>query len=409
MTLDPNRLGPRDRLLVGQIAGAIELNAGRGAILVLAAPFGKRDACAQALLEALPGYREHLVPPGADVLPPLIRAGPNDKTLYSVPFYALDASALKGLLQSLNYRRELIAEHGIALLLWLEEADLDALPHYAKDFWSFRTGTYRFDPPITISRGEMPALDQKHAEIADTERLLREAQRSGGTPAELAPIYIRLGRLHYQISELGPALDALKLAEKAYAQTGDPRNRAVALGNIGVIYQHQGDLDAALKTHKEALSIHRQIGHQQGAAHSLGNIGIIYRHQGDPDAALKTHEEALAIHRQIGHQEGVAAGLSNIGLVYQGRGDLETALKAHEDALAISRQIGHQQGVASQLTNIGIIYQHRGDLKDALKAYEEALAISRQIGDQEGVGNRAHQCRHHLSRLGRSPGRAQGL
>lgn len=189
-TLDPNRLTPHDRLLVRDLAQAIEVNAGRGAIFVLVAAAGKRDDCVHGLLEALPGYGERLIAPGADVLPALVQRGPFERTLCSLPTYTLDASALQSMLRGLNYRRELITEHGITVHLWLDEAGLSAVPRHAKDFWSFRTGTYRFDAPLTVCKGEMPVLDENRAEIADTECLLREAalrRRESRACAHLLP------------------------------------------------------------------------------------------------------------------------------------------------------------------------------------------------------------------------------
>ncbi len=386
-TLDPNRLTPSDRLLVRDLAQAIEVNAGRGAIFVLVAAAGKRNNCAHGVLEALPGYGERLIAPGVDVLPAVIQRGPFERTLYSLPTYTLDANALTSLLRGLNYRRELVAEHGITVLLWLDEAGLSAVPRHAKDFWSFRTGTYRFDAPLTVSKGEMPALEAKRAEIADTERLLREAERSGAGNAELAPIYFRLGRLHYDIGELDSALGAFKRSESAYEGASDRRNRGAALGNIGLIARYKGDLEAGIQALEQALSIHLAVGDRQAVASDLGNLGNIYREKGAIKAALNAHEEAGEIFRALGDRLGVANQLGSIGIVHQVTGDVERALKAHEEALAIYREIGYPQGVANALGNMGPIYRDKGDLDAALRTHKVSLADFRAIGDRQGVAN----------------------
>ena len=47
-------------------------------------------------------------------------------------------------LNSLNYRRELLVEHGIKVVFWLEESRLQWLASGAPDFWAFRHRVVEF-------------------------------------------------------------------------------------------------------------------------------------------------------------------------------------------------------------------------------------------------------------------------
>jgi len=257
------------------------------------------------------------------------------------------------ILHALNTRREYVCQDKLLCLFWVRPELMEQLQRQAKDFWSFRSYTCKFEEMPSHWRIPAKRPQSYNDRIQEITSLIGRVEASSPlNRGLLASLYFALGEQASKYSDLERALSSFLKAKKLLVQTQDKRNLASTLGNIGAIYQTKGDLDEALRYHQEALKIDREIGYLQGEASQLGNIGLIYKDKGDLDEALRYHQEALKIDREIGYLQGEASDLGNIGLIYKDKGDLDEALRYLQEALKIFREMGSKRGVKIAAENI---------------------------------------------------------
>ena len=248
------------------------------------------------------------------------------QAVFSLDIRDLKNSQMRRTLNAINIRREYIPEGHFIFLLWGSIQQIDDIPKYAKDFWSFRTSTHKFEAKPFRRKGRVKGLENLRNQIQETKEFIKKVERKEHPKNSLlASLYFKLGEQAYKASDLELSLEAWEKAKRLYQKIGDERNLSATLGNIGLIYQDKGDLDEALKYYKEALKIHREIGYLQGVGNWLANIGLIYQAKGDLDEALKYYKEALKIFREIGYFQGIITVLGNIENVYNIIGEKEKA------------------------------------------------------------------------------------
>ncbi len=214
------------------------------------------------------------------------------QALFSLDISGLQDSQTKRILNAINIRREYIPEGHFIFLLWSSIQQIDDIPKYAKDFWSFRTSAHKFEAKPFRRKGRIKGLKDLRKQIQETKEFIKKVEKQKKPKMSLlASLYFNLGEQAYKASDLELSLKSWEKAKKLYQQIGDKRNLSGTLGNIGNVYKSKGDLDEALKYYKEALEIDREIGYLQGIITDLRNIGNVYKDMGEKEKAEEVLRE----------------------------------------------------------------------------------------------------------------------
>lgn len=309
----------------------------------------------------------------------------------------------------LQWTREAIGHFPYPIILWVTSRILRLISRRALDFWSWRSGVFRFvsDEVPTLPREELPVLtpifrheadDDFPLPLEDLQDLITktEAQQGGDSPM-LATLYDRIAQAYVRRVERGEAADLQterKLAVEYFRRAielqvklNSDSIRMHTLTQLGNFYEFQGRFSAAINCHQQALTLARYTNDQQGEADSLGNIGLAYRSLGQYDRAIKFHQQALNVNRQIGTSQGEATSLGNLGLVYYLLGQYVQAIEFYQQALNIERRIGDRQGESYSLGSLGLAYYSSGKFQRAIEFHCQALKIAKEVGNVQWQAN----------------------
>ncbi len=183
----------------------------------------------------------------------------------------------------LQWTREGMREYPFAIVIWVTNNLLQNLQKKAPDFWSWRTGVFRFhcmtkntvsprdlEPFrnfINDSRLETADNDNEYfLPLEDLQRLIREIESQSGTnEATLASLYTQLGQIY-----------------RRRLRKGESQN-------------YQNELDLAIGYFQKAVELQEKLGLELELATSLINLGYLYDSQGKYEAAEPLYLQALEI------------------------------------------------------------------------------------------------------------------
>jgi len=356
-----------------------------------------------------------------------------------------EKSPLERFFGYLQWTREGLRAFPFPIILWVTPAILKRMSLAAPDFWSWRTGVFRFmatetrevaadknDLQIIVAdrEGEMIQI----LPIAELEKQISQIQAQNANSPALATLYDRLGQAYAEQinsgksknlqadidqaiasfqqaiklqrelnfkSDLGNTLTRLghlyfdlsqyQKAEISYQQAleitreiGDRQQEAIAINWLGNVYDSLGKYTEAIAFHQQSLDIKIEIRDKQGEASSLNNLGNVYRALGEHQKAITFYQQSLNIEREIGNKRGEACPLNNLGLVYDSVGGYQKAITFYQQSLDMAREIGNKQGEANSLGNLGNAYRSLGEYQKAITFHQQSLDMAREIGYKEG-------------------------
>lgn len=152
--------------------------------------------------------------------------------------------AFPGLLNVLNYRRELIADNHWRLLFWAQAEEVVEIMRQAPDFWAFVNQTIELPEVASIiEQGQLTedatrsdqrwanrlahlSPDERQARIALRERLLAELPPDQTTYASQAELHYVLGNLYHVDAQLKAALNHYRCALELYRKLDDQQGQA---------------------------------------------------------------------------------------------------------------------------------------------------------------------------------------
>ncbi|MBM4258108.1 MAG: hypothetical protein FJ147_19720, partial [Deltaproteobacteria bacterium] len=232
---------------------------------------------------------------------------------------------------ALNVRREVIADHNLSVVLWVDEETRKRLPYDAKDFWAFQLETRCFRDAAARQREHFAPsppvpLDQEIAELRDL--LQRYRERRSDDKGGMAAIAWDLGVKLTERSQFLAAQEALTESLWLYREVGDVRGQAFAVSELGTIARVRGELDAAQRSQHDALQLFREVGDVQCQAFAVSELGTIARVRGELDAAQRSQHDALQLFREVGDVRGQAFAVSELGTIARVRGELDAAQRS---------------------------------------------------------------------------------
>ncbi|NOT53990.1 MAG: hypothetical protein HOP18_05235, partial [Deltaproteobacteria bacterium] len=247
----------QDRLELPRIALAIRLRLGRGGLYIFAVDSeDARQAVIAALTKEINSevtWREvQITPKNYDLflyLQHLVHEEQIDTrhTIFSVTGLSETIAAQQQqypdkqppfCVNALNVRREVIPDHNLSVVLWVDEATHKRLPYDAKDFWAFQMETRFFRDAAARLRAHLSPppsspLDEEIAELRDLLKRYRE-QRPDDAGA-IGRIAFDLGVKLYERDRFSEAKEAFQEVLASARKENDPRITAHTLNVLGGI------------------------------------------------------------------------------------------------------------------------------------------------------------------------------
>ena len=187
-----------------------------------------------------------------------------------------------------------------------------------------------------------------------------------------------LGRLHYDLGEMDPALDHWRRALPLARRSGDRRGEAGILHNLALAARYLGEVQQVLTSYDRSLEILRELDAPEELGRAFHNRGRLYQALGQPRQALADLDRALAIGRELDEPRLLALVLTAIGRIRTGEGDLDGARVALEEALELREATEQERGLAVTLLSLGAVHEELGHDERAAELDRRALAILRR-------------------------------
>ena len=241
----------------------------------------------------------------ADVVHRLLEQQTSAKDVFYLRHLREGASSALG---SLNVRRELLVDHAVKLVIWLEESELLWLTQGAPDFWAFRQRVVEFLelPEEEPFQQAVQRLYQGTESASSEERMAKIKLRKDlleSLPAESsferARLSFELGQLLYDQGDLQHASNQFQRALSLCQESRDKANIAVTLHQLGMIAQDQGDYDEARKLYGQVSKIFEKLGDQGGIAITLHALALLEESQGNLEEAFSLNQKAVGIYTRL--------------------------------------------------------------------------------------------------------------
>jgi tetratricopeptide (TPR) repeat protein len=277
------------------------------------------------------------------------------------------------------------------VVFWASEFAIREFARRAPDFWSGRSGIYRFVGDEEEARETLELLGrdfdwslspkerkERRAVLQDLVREIESAPEPD--PAALAEARYALGQAALYDSEWAEARLLFEQALPLYRQIGARRGEANAIKSLGDVALAQARYGEAAALYEQALPLYRQIGARLGEANAIKSLGDVARMQDRYGEAAALYEQALPLYRQIGARLGEANAIQSLGDVARMQDRYGEAAALYEQALPLYRQIGARLGEANTLLAQARLGRATGDTDQARAAYREAQRIYTAIG-----------------------------
>jgi CHAT domain-containing protein len=313
----------------------------------------------------------------------------------------------------LQWTREGLREFPYPIVLWVTPNILSRLSLEAPDFWSWRSGVFRFVSPAVeatgvINRnGEISLLiEPEKRPTLPLDELLEQVenleQQTLGTPA-LATLYNRVANAYAnrvntrQPEDYSQEIDlAIHFFGKSLAlqrKLNLPMAESDTLLQLGDIYRDLGLWEQVFPLYKQSLEIARSLKDSLREAAALGRLGNLYQQYplGDLannlEEAIASYNVAFTVYTRDAFPEDWAMTQNNLGNAYHNRirGDkadnIELAIECYQAALYVYTRDTFPEKWAMTQNNVAIAYSNRirGDradnIKRAIVSYNAALTV----------------------------------
>src|SRR4028118_1573535 len=267
----------------------------------------------------------------------------------------------------LQWTREGLREFPFPIVLWVTPNILSRLSLEAPDFWSWRSGVFRFVSPAVPETGVVNTSGESS--------LLIEPERRLSLP--LDELLEQVENLEKQARET-PALATLyNRVANAYANRVKTRQAQ----------DYSQEIDRAIHFFDKSLALQEKLNLRQAQSDTLLQLGDIYRDLGLWERVFEPYQQALEIARNLKDSLREAAALGRLGNLYQQypQGDrannLERAIAFYTAALTVYTRDAFPQDWAATQNNLGVayLYRIRGDkaenIEMAIGSYTAALSV----------------------------------
>jgi Tetratricopeptide repeat len=220
----------------------------------------------------------------------------------------------------LQWTREGLREFPYPIVIWVTPKILSRLSTEARDFWSWRSGVFRFVAPAVQETG----IVNQTGEIS----LLIESERRETLPLE--ELLDQVESLEQQAMET-PALATLyNRVANSYASQVNTRKPE----------GYSQEIDRAIHFFDKSLALQKKLNLPQAESDTLLELGDIYRDLGLWEQVFPLYEQSLEIARSLKDSLREAAALGRLGNLYQQypvgdrANNLEEAIASYDETSA---------------------------------------------------------------------------
>ncbi len=197
------------------------------------------------------------------------------------------------------------------LLFWMTPDALALLSRGAPDFFSIRSGVYRFEesvPELSSILFELSLLRNKlNPPLQQLETLLGEVIRHQGQQHSLAgQAFLLLGDCFLRAHRPDLAGRAYHLAQVPFLATESTSGLVHARIGLSLARYRMGDLASARATVETALELARNEGLREEETRALLVLGDVYTGLGEPFKAGDAFESASKLADRLGNKDWVA-------------------------------------------------------------------------------------------------------
>ncbi|MCP2732125.1 tetratricopeptide repeat protein, partial [Limnofasciculus baicalensis] len=265
-------------------------------------------------------------------LPPLSKGGariqspflPNRDAPEMTLWETEEKSPLDKFFGYLQWTREGLRAFPYPIVLWVTPKILTRLSMASPDFWSWRSGVFRFVSPVR-EETTVKSIDTRDGGIISYEKL-----------SDL-PLDELLEQIN-QIEKIEKSQAISPLLATLYDRVGQAYTNQVILGKSE---NRQWEIEQAIEYFQKAITLQTNLNLKADRVNSLRRLGNFYYDRGQYKEAELFHKEAIEIARQIGDISGEAASLVSLGNSYQQHvlgnraENLELAIAAYHNALLV--------------------------------------------------------------------------
>ena len=322
-------------------------------------------------------------------------------------------SELRRFFGYLQWTREGLREFPFPIVLWVTPNILSRLSLEAPDFWSWRSGVFRFVSPavpetgVVNTTGESSLLIEPERRLSlPLDELLEQVEnlekQARETPA-LATVYNRVANAYAnrvktrQAQDYSQEIDrAIHFFDKSLAlqeQLNLRQAQSDTLLQLGDIYRDLGLWERVFDPYQQSLEIARNLKDRLREAAALGRLGNLYQQyrQGDRasnlERAIASYTAALNVYTRDAFPENWALTQHNLGVAYSHRtggeraDNIEMAIASYTAALSVYTPEAFPQDWAQTQHNLGVAYSHRirgekaENIEMAIASYTAALSV----------------------------------
>jgi tetratricopeptide (TPR) repeat protein len=267
----------------------------------------------------------------------------------------------------LQWTREGLREFPFPIVLWVTPNILSRLSLEAPDFWSWRSGVFRFVSPAVPETGVVNTTGESS--------LLIEPERRLSLP--LDELLEQVENLEKQARETPALATIYNRVANAYANRVKTRQAQ----------DYAQEIDRAIHFFEKSLALQEKLNLRTTQADTLLQLGDIYRDLGLWERVFEPYQQALEIARNLKDGLREAAALGRLGNLYQQyrQGDrasnLEEAIAFYTAALTVYTRDAFPENWAMTQNNLGVAYLYRirgekaENIEMAIASYTAALSV----------------------------------
>lgn len=313
----------------------------------------------------------------------------------------------------LQWTREGLREFPFPIVLWVTPNILSRLSLEAPDFWSWRSGVFRFVSPAVLETGVVNATGESSLLIEPERRLslpldellerVENLEKQARETPALATLYNRVANACANRVKMRQAQDcsqeidrAIHFFDKSLAlqeKLNLPQAQSDTLLQLGDIYRDLGLWERVFEPYQQSLEIARNLKDSLREAAALGRLGNLYQQyrQGDRasnlERAIAFYTAALTVYTLEAFPQDWALTQHNLGVAYSNRirgekaENIEMAIAYFTAALTVYTRDAFPEKWAITQNNLAMAYSDRirGDKAEnielATKCYKNALTI----------------------------------